>query len=88
MPSGALIGFSVYTVTNMFKFDFDIDDAEDNGFGPVVGPDTASAQTEQGQPETAVVEHSSREVSLDDLVIFLVLGTSKSFSLTDAFAAP
>ena len=72
----------------MFKFDFDIDDAEDNAFGPVVGPDTPSAQTEQGQPETTVVEHSSREVSLDDLVIFLVLGMSKSFLSADAFAAP
>ncbi|KAM5531003.1 hypothetical protein V8D89_015330 [Ganoderma adspersum] len=62
----------------MFRFDFDIDDAEDNGCGPVVGLDTALAQTEQGEPETAVVEHSSREVSLDDL--FFSLPHTISFS--------
>ncbi|PIL35683.1 hypothetical protein GSI_02413 [Ganoderma sinense ZZ0214-1] len=54
----------------MFRFSFDIDDAEDSGFGPVVGPDTAPAQTEQGQLENSytVAEHSASQVSLDDLL--------------------
>ena len=65
----------------MFRFNFDIDDAEDDGFGPVVAPDPAPAQTERDQPENTVAEHSSREVPLDELVRFPVLAHRRFYTL-------
>ena len=60
----------------MFRFNFDIDDAEDTAFGPTVGLDTIpAAQIEKGHLENIVAEHSASEVSLHDLVGFLILGT-------------
>lgn len=53
----------------MFKFNFDIDDPQDNGLGPILGPDTHSLQIHR----TIAAEHSSSEVSLGDLVNFSLL---------------